>query len=58
MISVEVTIARQGLTWAVLVGDKVVASGLTRPEAVAEKWRQWWAQPEQRAAARERICGG
>lgn len=54
----EVTLAPQGLTWVVLVGDKIVASGLTRPEAVAEKWRRWWAQPEQRAAARERICGG
>lgn len=46
------------LSWVVLVGDTVAISGLTKPDALKEKWRLWWAQPEQREAARERICGG
>ena len=39
------------LSWVVLVGDTVTISGLTNTDAVREKWRLWWAQPEQREAA-------
>jgi hypothetical protein len=42
----------------VLVGEAVAISGLTHTAALKERWRLWCAQPEQRAAARERICGG
>lgn len=61
MIAVQVHIERRGegeYSWVVLVGDVIAVSGLTRPDAVKERWRLWWEQPEQRAAARERICGG
>jgi hypothetical protein len=58
---VTITIARRGpgeRSWAVLVNGKVVVQGLTRSEAGRERLRLWHAAPEQRAAARERICGG
>ena len=61
MITVRVWIEQRGegeLSWAVLVGDVVELSGLTKTDALRQKWRLWWAQPEQREAARERICGG
>ena len=61
MIKVRIWIEQQGdgeLSWVVMMGDTVAISGLTRPEAVRERMRLWWAQPEQRAAARERITGG
>jgi len=45
-------------SWVVLVGDTIAASGLARTAALQERWRLWWEQPEQRAAARERITGG
>lgn len=56
-----ITVERLGtgeLSWAVLVDDKVVVSGLTHTEALRERMRLLWSQPEQRAAARERIAGG
>lgn len=61
MITVRVWIEQRGegeLAWVVMLGDAVAISGLTRTEAIRDRWRLWWAQPEQRAAARERICGG
>lgn len=56
-----ITVERLGsgeLSWAVLVDDKVVVKGLTHTDAIRERMRLWWSQPEQRAAARERITGG
>ena len=61
MIKVRVHIEQRGegeLSWVVLVGEAVALSGLTRTDAIKERWRLWCAQPEQRAAARERITGG
>jgi hypothetical protein len=61
VISVKVWIEQRGtgeLSWVVLVGDTVAVSGLAKTDAIRERWRLWWAQPEQRAAARERITGG
>ena len=46
------------LSWVVVAGDTVAISGLTKTDALREKWRLWWAKPEQPAAARERITGG
>jgi hypothetical protein len=61
VIRVRVHIEQRGegeLSWVVLVGDSIAVSGLTKTDALREKWRLWWAQPEQREAARERITGG
>jgi len=61
VIWVRVHIEQRGegkLSWVVLVGDSVAISVLSKADAPTEKWRLWWAQPEQRAAARERITGG
>jgi len=61
VIRVRVWIEQRGegeLSSVRLVGDTVEFSGLTKTDAIRERWRLWWAQPEQRAAARERITGG
>jgi hypothetical protein len=61
VIRVRVWIEQQGageLSWVVLVGETVAIGGLAKTDAIRERWRLWWAQPEQREAARERICGG
>lgn len=60
MIKVRVWIEQRGdgdLSWVVVVGDTVMFSGLAHTDAIRERWRLWWAQPEQRVAARERIAG-
>jgi hypothetical protein len=44
--------------WVVLVGRCGGVQRLDETDALRAKWRLWWAQPEQREAARERICGG
>jgi hypothetical protein len=61
MIKVRVHIEQRGdgeFSWVVLVGETVTLSGLTRTDAIKARWRLWCAQPEQLAAAQERITGG
>lgn len=57
----EVSVRRDGpgvYAWGVHVNGLEVYGGLSRDEARRQRWRIWWALPEQRESARERITGG
>lgn len=60
-MTVQVTVHREGpgeFSWGVYVNGMEIYGGLSRDEARRRRWRIWWALPEQRAAARDRITGG
>jgi len=61
-VKVKIVMEQQGegaTAWAVLVNDEVVVSGLTQQQANRKRRSlEFFATPEARAAARQRICGG
>jgi len=61
-VKVRIVVQQQGkgaTAWAVLVNDEVVVSGLTQQQASRKRRSlEFFATPEARAAARDRITGG
>jgi len=59
---VRIVVQQQGkgaTAWAVLVNDEVVVSGLTQQQANRKRRSlEFYASPEARAAARDRITSG
>jgi hypothetical protein len=60
--TIKIVTERRGKTvgaWVVLINGEVRFTGLTRRQAnCTRRELEWWAAPEQRASARERITGG